>query len=112
MSLSNYGIFSRHFTILFNLFALMQIFNYFNCRKIVDFEINIYKSIKFINIILFVITLVANYFFITYGGNYFGFYPNGLTIKQWAFCLGMSMIVWIVGFLVKLMPSSHVDKNK
>ncbi len=56
--------------------------------------------------------MLAHYFFITYGGNYFGFYPNGLTIKQWAFSLGLSMIVWVVGFLVKLMPSSHTDKNK
>ena len=29
-----YGIHSRHLTIVFNIYALMQLFNYFNCRKI------------------------------------------------------------------------------
>lgn len=31
---NTYGIHSRHLTIVFNTYALMQIFNYFNCRKI------------------------------------------------------------------------------
>jgi Ca2+ transporting ATPase len=36
-----YGIYSRHLTIIFNTYALMQIFNYFNCRKIGLKQINI-----------------------------------------------------------------------
>jgi hypothetical protein len=33
-SFDSYGVYSRHLTIVFNTFALMQMFNYFNCRKI------------------------------------------------------------------------------
>lgn len=30
------GIYSRHFTFIFNAFVMMQIFNFINCRKIHD----------------------------------------------------------------------------
>ena len=38
------------------------------------------------------------------GGDILGLYPYGLTVKQWAICIGLSMIVWILGFLFKLIP--------
>jgi len=40
-----YGIHSRHLTIVFNIFALMQIFNCLNCRKTKDRLINILEGI-------------------------------------------------------------------
>ena len=40
-SYNTYGIPSRHLTVVFNIFALMQIFNSINCRKIKDNLINI-----------------------------------------------------------------------
>ena len=34
--LNETGIFSRHFTFVFNAFVMMQVFNFVNCRKIQD----------------------------------------------------------------------------
>lgn len=31
---NTYGVYSRHLTFVFNTYAMMQMFNYFNCRKI------------------------------------------------------------------------------
>ena len=33
-----------------------------------------------------------------------GLYPNGLTIKQWAISGGFGVSVWLVSFIVKLLP--------
>lgn len=30
------GVYSRHFTFIFNTFVMMQVFNFLNCRKIHD----------------------------------------------------------------------------
>ena len=44
-SFNTYGMGSRHLTIVFNIFALMQIFNCLNCRKVKDILINILEGI-------------------------------------------------------------------
>lgn len=33
---NKYKVHSRHFTFIFNTFVMMQIFNFFNCRRIRD----------------------------------------------------------------------------
>lgn len=40
-----YGVHSRHLTVVFNIYALMQIFNFLNCRKTKDKMINIVEGI-------------------------------------------------------------------
>ena len=44
---------SRHFTLIFNLFVMMQIFNFVNARKLND-ELNVFSGImnKYFNLIL------------------------------------------------------------
>ena len=42
---------SRHFTMVFNTFVVLQIFNFFNCRKIQD-ELNILEGIFLYNVLL------------------------------------------------------------
>lgn len=40
-----YDVHSRHLTVVFNIYALMQIFNFLNCRKTKDKMINIVEGI-------------------------------------------------------------------
>lgn len=39
-----YDVYSRHFTAIFNVFVMMQVFNFLNSRKIHD-EKNIFEGI-------------------------------------------------------------------
>lgn len=36
IAMAEYGVPSRHFTVVFNSFVMMQIFNFFNSRKLYD----------------------------------------------------------------------------
>ena len=44
-SFTTYGVGSRHLTLVFNLYVLMQVFNCLNCRKVKDRLINILEGI-------------------------------------------------------------------
>jgi len=60
---------SRHYTIIFNTFVLMQIFNFFNCRKLRD-EINIFSGVLSNKIFIFIVLLISVLQFVI--GNYGG----------------------------------------
>jgi len=49
--------FSRHFTLLFNIFVMMQFFNFLNARKIED-EFNIFDGITKNMIFFFVLLII------------------------------------------------------
>lgn len=49
--------FSRHFTLLFNIFVMMQFFNFLNARKIED-EFNIFEGITKNMIFFFVLAII------------------------------------------------------
>ncbi|XP_069019298.1 plasma membrane calcium-transporting ATPase 1-like [Embiotoca jacksoni] len=96
---------SEHYTIIFNTFVLMQIFNEFNARKIHGernvFE-GVYRNPIFCSIIFG--TLVAQFFIVQFGGKPFS--CVGLTIDQWLWCifLGIGSLLW--GQLVSSVPTS------
>jgi Ca2+ transporting ATPase len=77
---------SQHYTIMFNTFVFMQLFNELNCRKIYD-EINILTGLAtnglFCAISIFQIGAQA--LIVQYGGKVFSTVP--LTGKQWIICL-------------------------
>lgn len=63
---------SRHFTYVFNVFVWMQIFNFFNARKLND-EINIFSGIlsnSFFIVIIAVIVIIE-IVVVTFGGKAF-----------------------------------------
>ncbi len=102
---SKYNIFSRHQTIIFTLFSTMQIFNYFNFRQFNIKEVNIFKNFKLGSFIILILILLVNIFFVQNIGGYFGLYTNGLTFEQWIICVGVSMVIWVVGILTRLFPN-------
>ncbi len=79
------GYFSRHFTILFNIFIFMQVFNFMNSRKIND-ELNVFAGVTN-NPLFFVIVaiiIVLQILIVTFFGSAFQVYGDfGLTIQQW-----------------------------
>ena len=97
------GIVSRHFTVVFNAFVMMQIFNFLNCRKIQD-EINIFSGITrnplFIIIVICIFGLQI--LLISFTGSAFHVYPNGLSIEQWLICVAFGAGSLLVNLLLKI----------
>lgn len=86
---------TEHFTIIFNTFVLMTMFNEINARKIHG-EINVFKGI-FTNPIFYVIwigTCAAQVIIVTFGG--YVFQTKALNFQQWMWCLffGLGTLIW------------------
>ena len=91
---------SEHFTMIFNVFVLMTLFNEINCRKIHG-EQNVFRGI-FTNPIFYgiwIVTFVVQILLVQYGS--FAFACVALTLEQWMWCFlfGTAVLLWNqVGF--------------
>ncbi|XP_047451486.1 plasma membrane calcium-transporting ATPase 1-like [Mugil cephalus] len=96
---------SEHYTIVFNTFVLMQIFNELNARKIHGerniFE-GVFKNPIFCTIILG--TLLTQFIIVQFGGKPFS--CVSLNVEQWLWCIlmGLGSLLW--GQLVSSIPTS------
>ena len=86
---------SQHFTMIFNAFVLMTLFNEINCRKIHG-EQNVFRGL-FTNPIFYgiwIVTFIVQILLVQYGS--FAFACVGLTLEQWMWCLlfGISVLLW------------------
>uniref|UniRef100_A0A4W5KS79 Calcium-transporting ATPase n=1 Tax=Hucho hucho TaxID=62062 RepID=A0A4W5KS79_9TELE len=98
---------SEHYTIVFNTFVMMQLFNEINARKIHG-ERNvfdgIFKNMIFCSIVFgtFIIQIVI----VQFGGKPFS--CVGLSIDQWLWCvfLGFGCLLW--GQVVTTVPTSRL----
>ncbi|XP_053154080.1 plasma membrane calcium-transporting ATPase 3 isoform X2 [Hemicordylus capensis] len=98
---------SEHYTIIFNTFVMMQLFNEINARKIHG-ERNVFDGIFgnpiFCSIVLgtFGIQIVI----VQFGGKPFSCSP--LNAEQWLWCLfvGLGELVW--GQVIATIPTSHL----
>ncbi|XP_059190974.1 plasma membrane calcium-transporting ATPase 1-like [Centropristis striata] len=95
---------SEHYTIVFNTFVLMQIFNEINARKIHG-ERNVFEGVFnnpiFCSIVLG--TFIVQFVIVQFGGKPFSCVP--LNIEQWLWCilLGLGSLLW--GQLVSSIPT-------
>ncbi|CAB3233244.1 unnamed protein product [Arctia plantaginis] len=101
---------SQHFTIIFNTFVMMTLFNEINARKIHG-QRNVFQGL-FTNPIFYSIwigTALSQVVIIQFGG--MAFSTAGLTIDQWLWCLffGAGTLVW--GQLVTTMPTKKIPKR-
>ncbi|XP_066565957.1 plasma membrane calcium-transporting ATPase 3b isoform X6 [Amia ocellicauda] len=98
---------SEHYTIIFNTFVLMQLFNEINARKIHG-ERNVFEGIFsnpiFCSIVLG--TFGVQIVIIQFGGKPFSCAP--LNIEQWLWCLfvGVGELLW--GQFIATVPTSHL----
>jgi magnesium-transporting ATPase (P-type) len=95
----------RHFTIFFNAFVFMQVFNEINCRKLKASEFNVFKG--FCNNSLFLLisitTIIAQILIVQFGGALLR--CSRLTVIEHLYCVGIGMgsLVWIL--LLKWFPA-------
>jgi len=107
---------SRHFTVVFNTFVFMQIFNMINARKIND-ELNIFEGIHHNSafMIIFVLITVIQIFIIQFTQDVFQVARDGLAWHQWMLCIAISLTVFPVNFITKFVPEKwfpEIGKKK
>ncbi|KAJ8934883.1 hypothetical protein NQ314_013162 [Rhamnusium bicolor] len=100
---------TQHFTIIFNSFVMMTLFNEFNARKIHG-QRNVFQGI-FTNPIFYTIwvgTCLSQVLIIQYGK--MAFSTKSLTLEQWLWCLffGVGTLLW--GQLVTTVPTRKIPK--
>ncbi|XP_026317050.1 plasma membrane calcium-transporting ATPase 2 isoform X7 [Hyposmocoma kahamanoa] len=101
---------TQHFTIIFNTFVMMTLFNEINARKIHG-QRNVFNGL-FTNPIFYSIwigTALSQVVIIQFGG--MAFSTVGLSIDQWLWCLffGAGTLVW--GQLVTTVPTRKIPKT-
>eukprot|EP00357_Protocruzia_adherens_P024550 CAMPEP_0114973420 /NCGR_PEP_ID=MMETSP0216-20121206/943_1 /TAXON_ID=223996 /ORGANISM="Protocruzia adherens, Strain Boccale" /LENGTH=200 /DNA_ID=CAMNT_0002333907 /DNA_START=430 /DNA_END=1032 /DNA_ORIENTATION=+ len=93
---------AQHYTIFFNTFVFMQVFNEVNARKLKLDEFNIFKN--FFNNFLFLLiqglTIAVQILLVQYGGIAMRCAP--LSVEQHLVCIAIGFGSIIVGFFVKL----------
>eukprot|EP00916_Digyalum_oweni_P001883 GHVL01003643.1.p1 GENE.GHVL01003643.1~~GHVL01003643.1.p1 ORF type:complete len:878 (-),score=127.53 GHVL01003643.1:1661-4294(-) len=96
---------SRHFTIVFNTFVFMQLFNMLNSRKI-DNTINVFKGVignkMWMGIVALIVVLQV--FIIQFGGLALSVHYEGLSWQQWLICIALGSGSLLVAIIVKLIP--------
>ncbi|XP_066559299.1 plasma membrane calcium-transporting ATPase 4 isoform X1 [Amia ocellicauda] len=98
---------SEHYTIVFNTFVMMQLFNEINARKIHGernvFE-GVYRNPIFCSVVLG--TFGCQIIIVQYGGKPFS--CSGLTFDQWLWCvfIGVGELLW--GQLISAIPTHHL----
>ncbi|XP_041052162.1 plasma membrane calcium-transporting ATPase 1-like isoform X1 [Carcharodon carcharias] len=98
---------SEHYTIVFNTFVMMQLFNEINARKIHG-ERNVFEAI-FRNPIfcsIIVGTFLIQIIIVEFGGKPFS--CSGLTLDQWLWCIfiGVGELLW--GQVISSIPTSRL----
>jgi len=89
--------YTQHYTMIFNSFVLMQLFNEFNARKLYG-EVNVFEGMLknpiFVTIV--VVTFALQLMITQVSGTVFKLVTGGLNGEQWAFCIGVGMfsLLW------------------
>ena len=93
-----------HFTIFFNIFVFMQVFNSINARKLQKEELNVFTGIlgNWLYILIQSIIIFGQIILVTFGGRAVRTHP--LSIKQHMDCLLISAMTLVWGFFIKLLP--------
>ncbi|XP_063943167.1 putative calcium-transporting ATPase 13, plasma membrane-type [Daucus carota subsp. sativus] len=93
-------------TMLFNIFVLCQVFNLFNARKLENKNIfeGIHKNKMFLGItgIIMLIQVVMVEFLNNFTGT------KKLNLGKWGECIGIAILSWPIGILVKYIPVPHI----
>ncbi|KAM4860540.1 plasma membrane calcium-transporting ATPase 4 isoform 2-T2 [Thomomys bottae] len=98
---------SQHYTIVFNTFVLMQLFNEINSRKIHG-EKNVFggihRNVIFCSVVLG--TFIAQVFIVEFGGKPFS--CTKLNLTQWLWCLfiGIGELLW--GQVISAIPTKSL----
>ena len=93
------------YTIIFQAFVFMQLFNQINARKLGEKEFNVFS--EFCNNFMFIAIVIATFgiqmLIVEYGGAYMNAVP--LTWEQNGYCAAIGAFSLIVGVLLKFVPA-------
>ncbi|XP_064094665.1 plasma membrane calcium-transporting ATPase 2-like isoform X5 [Macrobrachium nipponense] len=102
---------SQHFTMIFNTFVMMTLFNEVNARKLHG-EPNVFQGITRNPIFycIWVVTFAGQVLIVQFGG--YAFHTRGLTLDQWLWCVFFGFLVLLWGQLMNavgmLIPYSRL----
>lgn len=101
-----------HFTIFFNIFVFMQVFNSVNSRKLLKSELNVFEGILQNNLYLVIqiITVVGQIVIVTFGGR--ALRTQSLTINQHIACAIIASFSLVINLIVKLLPFDADERKK
>ena len=98
---------TEHFTVVFNTFVFMQIFNELNARKIHG-ERNVFSSIHTNWIFLTVMAGQTSVQILIVEFGSIVFRTKGLTLDLWLWCIFLGSVELVVGQLLLLIPVSRL----
>lgn len=90
-----------HYTLVFNTFVLLNVFNKLNCRKIHD-ELNVFADLSESTMaqVIMVVIVVGQVAMVQLGGDWCQTVP--LTLAQWLQCAAVGSVSLLWGFLLRL----------
>ncbi|XP_068932078.1 LOW QUALITY PROTEIN: plasma membrane calcium-transporting ATPase 2-like [Petaurus breviceps papuanus] len=99
---------STHYTMVFNTFVMMQLFNEINARKIHG-ERNVFEGILSNNIFCIIVggTFALQFLIVQFGGNVFNCTNLSPDLWLWCIFLGVGVLVW--GQFITTIPSKYVE---
>ena len=93
-----------HFTIFFNIFVFMQVFNSINARKLNKTDYNVLSGIlgNWYYIFIQCFIIVGQIILVTFGGR--AVRTHALSLMQHLQCLGIASLTLVIGLIVKFIP--------
>ena len=91
----------QHLSIFFDVFVFLQVFNFFNARKLKPDEINVFSEIgnNYLFICIVVGIFACQIFITQFGGMALKLVP--LTLKQHLICIAIGALSLVNGFVIK-----------
>ena len=104
-----HGQYSVHAAYNFNVFVMMQLGNFFNCR-ILDDRVNIFRNITKSHLMIGILCLifVLQVIFLTLCGPAIKVVQWGLDPEGWLICIAFGMGGWIISAIFKFIPLERV----
>lgn len=97
--------YSVHGTYVFNVFVMLQVFNFINAR-VIDDSLNIFKNITHSSMFLVIVAVIlfGQVLLITFGGEAMKLVPMGLDFDGWLLCISVAAIGLLVSVALKVIP--------
>lgn len=98
------------YTLVFNTFVWMQIFNEINCRRI-DNKLNVFAGItrNYYFVVVMLITVMFQFLIVHFGGP--AFQTVQQTFEEWLVAIGLGLLSFPVGLVARLFPHELIFKR-
>lgn len=100
---------SRHYTVVFNAFVWLQVFNMINARKIAN-EVNVFAGAMSngLWLVIMVVIGVLQVLLVQFAGFTLDCHLDGLTLEQWGLCVLLGSFTLVVQLLLHLVPAEQI----